>query len=120
MRRAIARTLLAVWALGAAVALTGCSASTTIQTAAGRSIIVSGQGNHAQEDALADGTVSWGDGGCMVIDIGEEGEAYLIVFPHGTTIDDAEVELPQGFRMQAGDDVSLGGGFHLAGTTDSS
>jgi hypothetical protein len=60
-------------------------------------------------EALAHGTAGWGDEGCMVIRMGDE--TYLIVFPHGTRLEENdEVVLPDGFRITGGDDVALGGG----------
>ncbi|WEO78284.1 hypothetical protein BJQ94_04385 [Cryobacterium sp. SO2] len=66
-----------------------------------------------REEALFQGTVGWGDAGCMMNIEGPEPE--LIVFPKGTTINDNdEVQLPNGFRFRAGDEVGLGGGVHSA------
>jgi hypothetical protein len=118
MRRVLARTLLAACALGMAATLTGCSTSTTIEPSAGHSVVVSVHDSHVQEEALAEGTVLWGDGGCMVIELGHVDEIHLIVLPQGTTIgDNDEVTLPNGHVMSVGDEVALGGGFHSAATT---
>ncbi|MGY4859816.1 hypothetical protein [Cryobacterium sp. AP23] len=60
--------------------------------------------------ALYQGVISWGPDGCMMAGAGDE--ARLIVFPKGTTLNqNDEVILPDGFHIQAGDEVGLGGGF---------
>ncbi|WP_104201129.1 hypothetical protein [Cryobacterium sp. Y29] len=99
--------------LSVSVGLVACSATsaTSVQESPnGRLIAVSGQTSDVQEQALAEGTVAWGRGDCMVV---EAEETYLIVFPQGTTIGGSdEVILPDGYVISAGDEVGLGGGFH--------
>jgi hypothetical protein len=107
-------------ALSVGLGLVACSASsaTSVQESPnGRLIAVSGQTSDVREQALAEGTIAWGRGDCMVV---EAEETYLIVFPQGTRIgDNDEVILPDGSVINAGDEVGLGGGFRSA-STDSS
>ncbi|GAB3139424.1 hypothetical protein [Marisediminicola antarctica] len=111
------RTLGTAVVLSVGVSLVACSATSVQESPNGRLIAVSGQASDAQEQALATGTVVWGRGDCMVV---EAEETYLIVFPRGTTIGDSEkVTLPNGSVISAGDEVGLGGGFHLASTAKS-
>jgi hypothetical protein len=107
------RTLLALMAVAGTSLLASCSApAPTVESSSGRLIAVA-QPTDAGEDALARGTLEWGKGGCMVMNNG--GAVHLIVFPHGTELDDnGEVVLPDGYRLKAGDDTELGGGIHPA------
>ncbi|TBN57369.1 hypothetical protein EYE40_08140 [Glaciihabitans arcticus] len=95
----------------AAAMLAGCSSPSAITSSSGRIIAVAPEPSDAAEDALAQGAVGWSEGGCLTL---EGGSPNLIVFPHGTTLDGDTVVLPDGTEIQAGDDVSLGGGFHGA------
>lgn len=107
----------AMAAVGVAAMLTGCSAPSTQESPGGRIIAVSGEATDAQPQALIEGTAEWGHGGCMVI---RAEETYLVMFPHGTTIDDNdEVVFPGGHRVREGDRVELGGGFHALDTSES-
>jgi hypothetical protein len=100
----------ALAAAGAAV-LASCSTATSpfLKSSDGHVVVVSesgGSGGGGQQ-ALLEGSLAWGEAGCMVIAEGQ----HLIVFPRGTTIDENdEIVLPNGFRFRAGDEVALGGG----------
>lgn len=112
MSRVLNRRLVATGGLLITATLVGCSAPSVVESSSGRTIVVSSQTTDAQEDARADGALEWGDAGCMVIELGDAGETHLLVFPQGTTMEDDEVVLPSGSRIQAGAKVALGGGFH--------
>jgi hypothetical protein len=91
--------------------LVSCSTATSpfLESSDGHVVVVSqdgGSGGGGQQ-ALFQGSLAWGDAGCMTTTSG----AHLIVFPKGTTIDENdEVVLPNGFHIRAGDEVELGGG----------
>lgn len=108
------RTLLALAAAAACAPLfVACSAPPpTTESSSGRIIAVA-QPTDKGEDALARGTLEWGEGGCLVMNNG--GAVHLIVFPHGTRLDgNDEVVLPDGYRLTVGGDTELGGGIHPA------
>lgn len=105
--------------LAAVTVLVGCSspAPVPVSSGTGKTIAVSGQPSSAAEQALFTGTAVWGDGGCMYAE-SDDGATFLIVFPHGTTLDEGDtVRLPDGYVIAAGHEIKLGGGFH-AGSTD--
>jgi hypothetical protein len=115
IRKRGAVTVTALCLLGTLVA---CSTHSVQASSVGdRIIAVAGQASDAKDAALAEGTVVWGADGCMVIEA--DMAAFLVVFPHGTTIaEDRKVTFPSGYGISAGDQVALGGGFHPADTTD--
>lgn len=98
-------------AAAATAILSSCSTATSpfLESSDGHVVVVSedgGSGGGGQQ-ALFEGSLAWGDAGCMTTTLG----AHLIVFPKGTTIDDNdEIVLPNGFHIRAGDEVGLGGG----------
>lgn len=105
------RTLLALATVAGTTLLTACSAEAPTTESSNDRIIAVAQPTDKGEDALARGTLEWGEGGCLVLDNG--GATHLVVFPHGTRLDDNdEVILPDGYRLRAGDDTELGGGIH--------
>jgi hypothetical protein len=107
------RTFLAVAVAAAASLLTACSTPTAETKTSSNRIIAVANADQTGEDALARGTLEWGKGGCLVMNNG--GATHLVVFPHGTRLDDNdEVVLPDGFRLRAGDDAELGGGIRPA------
>ena len=100
--------------MAAATLLAGCAspAPVTLTSGTGKTIAVSGQQSTTAEEALFTGTAVWGDGGCMYAEA-DDGATYLLVFPHGTTLEEGDtVRLPDGFVIGAGHAISLGGGFH--------
>lgn len=113
------RTLGLLGMLAAATLLVGCSspAPVPLTSDSGKTIAVSGQHSSAAEQALFTGTAVWGDGGCMYAEA-DDGATFLIVFPHGTTLEESDtVRLPDGHVIAAGYEIKLGGGFH-AGSAD--
>lgn len=109
MRRTRPHRLGAVGAVLVTLALSTCSATTAQETSAGQRVIVAGQVSFASEEARAEGVLTWGESGCMVI---ERGGSYLVVLPQGTFVDGDAVTLPSGEVLVVGEQVSLGGGFH--------
>ena len=98
-----------VGAVLVAALLAGCSGPSAATSSSGHTIALATQPASAAEEALAQGSVSWGDDGCLVLD-GDQ--PVLVVFPYGTRLDGDTVTLPGGETIEAGDDVALGGGFH--------
>jgi len=100
----------ALTAVGAGV-LASCATATSplLESSDGHVVVVSESGSSSGggQQALFEGSLAWGDAGCMTTTVG----AHLIVFPKGTTIsENDEILLPNGFRIRAGDEVALGGG----------
>ncbi|MBX0300764.1 hypothetical protein K2F54_12350 [Cryobacterium sp. 1639] len=98
------------FAAAATAILSSCSTATSpfLESSDGHIVVVSEDGGSGGgQQALFEGSLAWGDAGCMTTTLG----AHLIVFPKGTTIDDNdEIVLPNGFHIRAGDEVGLGGG----------
>jgi hypothetical protein len=68
------------------------------ESPSGRVIAVAGFATDSREEALAKGTLQWGNGDCMVIEIDQ---AYLVVFPHGTTLgENDDVALPNALSAE--------------------
>ncbi|TBN57372.1 hypothetical protein EYE40_08155 [Glaciihabitans arcticus] len=103
------RVPMVVGALVVLALLAGCSGPTAVTSSTDRTIAIAAQHEDAAEQALAQGTVRWGDAGCMVLG---DVEPNLVVFPHGTTLDGETVVLPDGTKIESGDNVALGGGMH--------
>lgn len=66
----------------------------------------------AYEQALFQGSLTWNEHGCLVTHAADESASHLVVFPKGTSLNDEEIELPNGYRFTAGEELGLGGGFH--------
>jgi hypothetical protein len=108
----LTRAGLAVTALAATVTLASCAtgAPPFLEASTGDIVAVSTYESTVWEQALYQGTPAWGAAGCMTT--GEGPDAHLMVFPKDTRLDDDVIVLPDGFRIRAGDEVGLGGGFH--------
>ena len=95
------------------VALAGCSSGPNVLRAPdGGLVVVSGQQTDAHPEALAEGTLEWGAGGCLNVAIPDTGRS-LVIFPLGTSLSGTDaVTLPDGTLLRVGDAVGLGGGFY--------
>lgn len=95
----------------AVLVLASCGSSgVTVKESAGHSTIVSNTENpETAWQALLEGVLVDGPGGCLSVE-GTNPPTYLMVFPHGTTIDGDSLSVPGLDPIRIGQQVAFGGG----------
>ena len=93
-----------------AVAVTACGDSSEGQSATKVALLIQLPEIGAMS-GMAQGTIEIDDGGCVRLH--READSDPIVWPHGTTFDEASrtIQLDDGTVVRDGDDVVLGGGY---------